>query len=396
MSFAMADSPAYDPFDASMHEGPYPTELYRWMRNECPLYRNDEHDFWALSRFSDVQTVSRDWQSFSSAGPRGVDLDGTGSEVYGDGNFLEVDPPRHDLLRDIVRRTFSAKEIAQLEASARDRVGSLLAPMRAGGGGDIGAELCWPLAFDLVMQLLGVPMADRPYVDRLLLSASARSAGSAELPDDVRASAAELRDYTTDLVCGGGDLPPGILQQLAGARADGLLTDAEAPGIGILLMFAGIEAPAIFAGNAVVMLSEHPDQRAKIRAGEVATEAAVEELIRFQSTVQALARTTVAPIQLHGIDLPEGATVLLVYGAANRDERRWDAPDTLDLSRPRQRNLAFGEGLHFCLGAMLARLKTKVVVETLLTEVPEYAIDGPVKRTVKWCDWGVLSAPIAW
>ncbi len=392
----MADSPAYDPFDASMHEGEYPAELYRWMRNERPLYRNDEHDFWALSRFSDVQTVSRDWQSFSSAGPRGVDLDGTGSEVYGDGNFLEIDPPRHDLLRDIVRRTFSAKEITQLEASARARAASLFASLRAARGGDIGADLCWPLAFDLVMQLLGVPVADRPHVDRLLLSASARSAGSAELPAAVRAAAAELRDYTTDLVCGSADLAPGILQQLASARAEGLLSDAEAPGIGILLMFAGIEAPAIFAANAVVMLSEHPDQREKIRAGEVATEAAVEELIRFQSTVQALARTTVAPIQLHGVNLPAGATVLLVYGAANRDERRWDAPDTLDLTRPHQRNLAFGEGLHFCLGAMLARLETRVVVETLLTEVPEYAMDGPVTRTVKWCDWGVLSAPIAW
>jgi cytochrome P450 family 130 len=134
----------------------------------------------------------------------------------------------------------------------------------------------------------------------------------------------------------------------------------------------------------------------KLRVGEVATEAAVDELIRYESTVQALARTTSEPVRLHGVELPTGATVLLLYGAANRDDRRWDRPDTLDVTRPRRRSLAFGEGLHFCLGAMLARLEARVVVEMMLAETPEFWLDGTVTRTVKWSDWGVLGARVAW
>lgn len=392
----MSESNVYDPFDASMHTGAYPAEIYRWMRNEQPLYRSEEHDFWALSRYADVQAVLRDWRCYSSAGPRGVDLDGTGADVYGSGNFIEIDPPRHDALRDVVRRFFSPKEIGQLEQSLREQAGSLFASMRENRGGDLGRNLCWPLAFDTVMRMLGMPAADRPRVERLLVSGKVREPGTEDIPRDALAAATELREFVTSIVCGNDALPPGILKHIASARASGLLTDAEAPGICMLLMFAGIETPALFAANAAVLLTDHPDQRDKLSAGEVASEIAVEELIRFESVVQALARTATEPVQLHGVHLPEGATVVLLYGAANRDERRWEEADTLDLMRPRQRNLAFGEGLHFCVGAVLAKLQARIVVETLLAHAPQYAIDGPVTRTVTWSDWGVLSAPIAW
>lgn len=386
----------YDPFDASMHIGEYPAEIYRWMRNECPLYRSEEHDFWALSRFADIQAVARDWQTYSSAGPRGIDLDGTGTEVYGNGNFIEIDPPRHDLLRDLVRRFFVPKEIRRLEAILRDEAELRFAPLMAAGGGDIGTELCWPLAFNIVMQILGISAADRPYVERLLLIAGERESGTEEIPAPSLAAAAELREYTTQLLRDGGSLQAGLLGAMASASADGALSVAEAPGIAMLLMFAGIQTPALFAANAAVLLATHPDQREKLHAREVAIDVAVEELVRFESIVQALARTTTAPVRLHGIDLPKGATVVLMYGAANRDERRWDEPDKLDLARSRQRNLAFGEGLHFCVGAVLAKLEARIVLETLLTRAPGYEVDGSIRRTLTWSDWGVLGAPLAW
>jgi cytochrome P450 len=389
----LTETYAYEPFDAAMHLETYPAELYRWMRNECPLYRNDEHDFWALSRFADIQAVARDWETYSSSGPRGIDLDGTGPDTYGEGNFLEIDPPRHDVLRDVVRKAFSAREIGSLEASVSQEARSLVAAIRSSGSGDVGMELCWPLAFNVVMGMLGMPAADRPSVERRLLDALTRTSGTEDIPGAALSAAAELRQYTSDLLRDRA-LPPGILRQVADARSSGLLSDAEAPGLGMVLMFAGIETPAIFAANAVVLLAQHPRQRDLLRRGESAGEAAIEELIRYESPVQALARTTTAPVELHGIDLPIGSTVLLVYGAANRDERRWGNGDELDLARPHMRNVAFGEGLHFCLGAMLTRLMARVVVEALLDVAPEYEVRGPIRRTVKWCDWGVLGASI--
>jgi cytochrome P450 len=390
----VSTAPVYDPYHAHLHADPYPAELYRWMRDECPLYHNETHGFWALSRFDDVQETSRDWHTFSSA--EVVDLDGTGGAVYGTGNFLELDPPRHDALRNVVRKAFTPREVAQLEAMVREEAATLFAPFRAARGGDIARDFCWQLTLNVAARRLGIPREDRPHVERLFFQTLERSPGETAIPEVAVTSATELRDYLRELIVNASDEAPGLLGQIAAAHRNGELATDEIPGLALLLFGAGVDAPGGFAANALLLLERHPDQREALRTGRATLDDAVEELLRFESPVQNLARTTTKPIRLHGTDIPQGGIVLLVYAAANRDDRRWQDPDVLDLSRPRQRHLAFGEGLHFCLGAGLARLQAKVVLETMLSEAPDYAVTGPLTRIVKQSDWGVLKLPVGW
>jgi cytochrome P450 len=393
MNFSVAVD-RYDPYDGAVHTY-YPASLYTWMRNDAPLCRSDRHDFWALSRFADVQEASRDWETFSSAGARGVDLDGTSAAVYGGaGNFLEMDPPRHDTLRGVVRRRFDPRPIGALEATLRAETCSLVAHLRASGGGDIAQSVCWQLASNVLARFLGLPRADHARVSDLVSALFVREPGSTTIPALAVDAGAELRAYLGALLTDRTTLGEGVLQDLAIAVDSDQLTQSEAIGTVMLLFGASVETPAAFVANAIYLLAEDADQRELITRKEVSVSAAVEELLRIQSPVQCLARTTTRSVVLHDTELPSGSTVMLVYGAANRDERRWDDPDALLLGRRSQRNLAFGEGLHHCLGAPLTRLEAKCVLEVLLAEAPQYAVAGPVRRLTKYSDWGILNLPV--
>jgi cytochrome P450 len=388
------DAPIYDPYDASMHEK-YPAALYKHLRDMASPYRNADCGFWALSRFSEVQEASRDWRTFSSAGPLGVDIDGTGTGLYGVGNFLEADPPSHDQLRDVVRGAFGPKRIARLERDVSQRAATLLEPLQSAGGGDIARQVCWQLAYDVVAHLLGIPPSDWAAVADLLLRASRRSPGQRQIPDDAVAAAAALRHYVDSLLGESRQLDSGLLATVAEACDSGVISAEQAPGIGMLFLGAGVETPATFVSNSLYLLATHPDQRAHLVEREVDIEAAIEELLRFESPVQCLARTTTRATEVRGARLPADAVVLLVYAAANRDDRRWDNADRLDISRQHQRHLAFGEGLHFCLGAPLARLEAKLVIRLMLERCPAYEVAGPITRLVKYSDWGILGLPVA-
>jgi len=389
-----APGPTYDPFDPRVHES-YPGDLYAWLRSERPVYRNDERDFWALSRFDDVQAALRDWKTFSTAGPRGVHIDSRPA-IYGAGDFLELDPPRHTELRNLVRQPFSLRAVAELEPDVRRRTTALLAPVLAAGGGDLAAEVCWPLAFELTAEMLGIPREDLERVDELVRRFSAVVPGSPDLPSDATAAGDAAYEYVVELLSRDRGRLRGIVRDIADARSRGEVSEAEAPGIPMLFFGAAIETPATACANLLRLLAQHPDQRRLLLDGDVELPVAIEELFRYESPLQCLARTTTEPVTLHGAELPEGATVLLAYGAANRDERRWPGADELQLTRERKRNVAFGEGIHHCIGAPLARLQARVVVELVTAAAPEYEVCGPVAYLHRYSDWGVLRLPVSW
>ncbi len=390
----VSTEPVYDPFDPRIHEA-YPADLYTWLRAERPVYHNAEHDFWALSRFDDVQAALRDWRTFSTAGPRGVHIDKRPA-LYGAGDFLELDLPRHTELRNLVRQPFSLRAVASLEPDMRRRVAVLLGPLKAAGGGDVARDVCWTLAFELTADLLGLPREDFEQVNDLVNRFSAIDAGSPSLPTDAKAAGKSLYDYIVNLLSRDPRELRGIVRDISEARSRGEVTEAEAPGIPTLFFAAAIETPATASANLLLLLAQHPAQRRHLIEGRVDSASAIEELFRYESPLQCLARTTTCPISLHGTELPEGATVLLAYGAANRDERRWHDADDLQLLRERKRNLAFGEGIHHCIGAPLARLQAKVIVELIVEEAPEFTVCGPVEHLYRYSDWGVLGLPIAW
>jgi cytochrome P450 len=360
---------AYDPL---VQQEPY--AAYRALRRDFPVYRNEERGFWALSRFEDVQRAAREWRCWSSA--EGVNLDDTLS-LTGRGNFIAADPPDHDRLRRVVRERFTPATIAAMEPAIRADVRATLRTAIRAGGLDAAAALAWAIPVRTVSRALGVPLQDAPVLRAWLRAAIARDPGSDRLPAGARAAAESLRAYFVDRVA---RADGGLLADVASARREREIASEEVPGLCVLLFIAGTETVADFIGNALIALAEHPEQRALLAAEPERMPAAAEELLRFESPVQYQLRTATKDTELHGTTLPEGAAVALLWGAANRDERRLERPDELDLARAPRRNLAFGEGIHHCLGAPLARLQGRLVLEEVLAAMPGYRVAGEPER----------------
>jgi cytochrome P450 len=378
-------------FDPLVQDEPY--AAYRELRARAPVYRNEARGFWALSRFEDVQRAAREWTGFSSAD--GVNLDDTLS-LTGAGNFIAADPPDHDRLRRVVRGRFTPAGIAAMEAAIREDVRDVLATAAPAGGFDAADALAWAIPVRTVSRLLALPMQDEQMLRGWLRAVIHRDAESDRLPESARAAAGELRAYLiAHLAQRRAALGDDLLSDIVAGQARGELDEAELPGLCILLYVAGTETVADFIGNALVALAEHPDQRALLAAQPDLGGAAVEELLRYESPVQYQVRTATVATELHGQTIAAGDRVALLWGAANRDERRWHRPDELDIARSAKRNLAFGEGIHHCLGAPLARLQGRVVLEEVLEVMPQYRLDGPVERIATHNTRGVARLPVA-
>jgi cytochrome P450 len=370
-----------------------PYAAYAELRRSRPVYRNEARGFWALSRFDDVQRAAREWRSLSSAD--GVNLDDTLS-LTGEGNFIAADPPDHDRLRKVVRDRFTPSAVAAMEPAIRGDVRRTLAAVAREGGFDAAAQLAWALPVRTISRLLGLPVDDEPMLGACLRAVIARDPEAALLPASARSAAESLRAYFLAHVGERGGAPrDDLLSDIVAARERGELELSEIPGLCILLYVAGTETVADFVGNALVALAEHPDQRALLAADPALAPRAVEELLRFESPVQYQVRTATTDLDLHGTAIPAGARVALLWGSANRDERRWEHPDALDLTREPKRNLAFGEGIHHCLGAPLARLQGRIVLEETLRALPSYRIDGEIERVATHNTRGIACLPIA-
>jgi cytochrome P450 len=380
----------FDPYSLECLEDPYP--VYRALLEDAPLYHSEKRGFWAVSRHTDVQRCARDWETFSSRS--GVDLSGSVG-LAGPGGFLDMDPPRHDQLRRIVRSHFTPKAVAALEDEVRRQVRVIGAEIRARGGGDLARDLARPLPLRLGCTLLGFPPADHGELERWFDPMVRRVPGTTAVPASARSAAEAMRAYIDDMAAQRARRPSDdLLSALVSAELRGELTVQERTGICVLLFLAGISTAAGLISTSLYLLEAHPAQRKALLREPATILAAVEELLRYVSPVQALARTATRPVELYGSLLPEGARLLLVFGAANRDPRRFADPDELQLGRKAERNLGFGEGIHFCLGANLARLQMRVVLDTLLPVMPEFSVSGPVRWMSTPGDRGIESLPV--
>jgi cytochrome P450 len=367
----------YDPFDGLLSGDPY--ELYAALRAVAPVYRSDRHGFWALSRHEDVISATRDWETYSTAD--GVDIDGTG-EAYGSGDFLEEDPPRHDVLRAVVRAHFVPKRLrSALSDTVRAEVRSLLARVRELGAADMARELAWPLPVAVGTDLLGIPRSDREPLLGLQRRLAERTAGTRELPAHARAAAAELRTYFAELVDERRARPRGdLVTTIATAEPDGRPIGDDAVGLLFLLFVASMETTASSIGNALALLDAHPEQRERLARNPGAVERAVEEVLRFEAPVQVTKRVTRREVTIGGATIPSGEEVFLVLASANRDERRYERADHFDIRREPLRHLAFGDGIHHCLGAPLARLELAIVLEELIASGISVRLNGGARR----------------
>lgn len=366
----------YDPTRRSCQEDPYP--IYRVLLQHHPLYRNQERGFWALSRFDDVQAALRDWRTFSNA--EGVNLEAFG-EILGP-EMLNMDPPRHGVLRSFVHRAFTPASIATLEQSIDARIQELLQPLLEAGQGDLAQEFSMRLPVLVICDLLGIPCADVAEVQRLGAAMLIRDPDSVEIPAVARAAGTELRDYFAALCAERRARPgPDLISRLTVARPDGeSLAQDELLGMCMILYSAGNTTTSSLISNGLWVLCRHPDERTRLVRDLRQLPTAVEELLRFESPVQYTSRVATRSVALHGQTVEKGERVVMVIGAANRDRARWEDPDSLDVLRPVRRNLAFGEGIHFCIGAHLARLEAQRAFRAVLAAAPEFDVTTPPER----------------
>jgi cytochrome P450 len=387
---SQTDEPVtYDPFD--FHDDPYPT--YKRLREQDPAHYNEARDLWALTRFSDVQEAARAWKTYSS--DEGVVLDDE-SEFYAPGGFVDQDPPSHDRLRKVVAPYFTLKAIAGLTDFVRARTKSLLEPARELGSMDVVAEIARPLPADVVSKIIGVPVEDHAMTSSWFAGMLERVPGQVDAPPEAWEANRAMREYMAALVEERLKQPrEDMATLLASAQREETLSPEEAVAVCVFMFYSGIITTAGLLANSILNLLDFPDQREAIRRGEEPMTAVVEELLRYDAPIQSLRRVMLEPVTIHRKEIPAGSSVLLLWGAANRDPRRWDDPDTLDITRSTQRHLAFGEGIHHCLGAPLARLEGVIVFEEMLVSMPRYELAGPVTRLHTPHERGLRTLPIA-
>ena len=368
-------APEFNPYSYELHEDPYPT--YRVLRDQAPAYRNDALGFWAFSRHADVVAAFKDPLTYSNA--EGVALERSSqAQASATASFLAMDPPRHDQMRALVSRGFTPRRVADLEQRVRDLTQQYIDEFAATGACDLVRDLAARLPMAVVSELLGIREEDR---DRLRLLADTvvhREDGNPEIPPAARQASQQMMLYFRDLVVERSRTPSGdlvsalIVSDLDGTR----LEVAEVMAFLFLMVIAGNETTTKLIGNAVYWLWRHPAQRQRVRTDASLIPGWVEETLRYDGSTQMLARAVTRDVELHGQRLRAGDRLLLLIGAANRDERVFADPDRFDIGRDTTQHLGFGRGTHFCLGASLARLETRIALEAIQARLPDFEIDA--------------------
>jgi cytochrome P450 len=368
----------FDPHTVCFAEDPYP--LYRRLRDDFPVYQwqEGERSLWILSRYDDVSEALGDWRTFSSIGSLSNRRPAPGARGVAHAHqLITTDPPYHDELRRVVRENFSPKAIHTLESTIERHVGIWLSGLRSRETIDIAADVAWPMTLAIISDIIGIPEEDRSDVLSWY-----QTAEYSEAADRSAQALSSYTDYFDQLASERLARPrDDLISHLMNAVARADLSRPDALVLCKDLFEGGVDVPANLIANAVLSLADHPDQRAYIANGDVTqVRLGIEELARFDSAIQAIPRVTTDSVTRYGVMIPPGETVVLMLGAANRDGRRFADPDTLDVSRPATRNVAFGAGVHFCIGAPLARLEARVALPKLLAAIPDYKVVAPVER----------------
>src|SRR3954471_7074982 len=376
----------YDPFSREFQADPF--TVYRWMRDEAPVFYSEKWNWWALSRFEDVRAAATDPQTFLSY--EGIDIDDTAKDQSGPGFLPDIDNPRHDQIRRMIQPQLLPNRIAEREDAVRSVVRGLVDAWRHRGSVDLAQELAWPMPNAVFFDLLGLPATgpDRAQLERWVHELKDRKPDDSRLTPVAKAATAGIQSYFVDLLHERRREPRAdLVTHLVRADIDGVPfaeehigPASEILGLTMVLFLGGVESTAGLTGSVFKLLAENPDQRELLRADPSLIPDAVEEAIRVATPLQLVGRTTSREVTLHGVTIPAGGRVVLVYGAANRDERRFPEPERFDVTRGRQRHLGFGEGMHGCIGAPLARLEAKIALEEALPVLGDYTISAPPER----------------
>jgi cytochrome P450 len=372
-----APAPYYDPYDFGIDADPYP--VWKRLRDEAPLYFNEKYEFFALSRYADVEKCFVDWQTYSSAKGSVLEIIKAGVDMP-PGMFIFEDPPDHDLYRGLLSRVFTPKRLAAIEPQVRAFAAHTLDPLVGQGGFDFIADLGVEIPMRTIGMLLGIPQenqqAIREHIDeRLRLDDGVMPKPNSATQDGAASDYAAYIDWRAQHPSD--DLVTELLTSEFIDR-DGTvrtLTQDEILGYIGLLSGAGNETTTRLLGWAGKLLAEHPDQRRDMAEHPELIPNAIEELLRYEPPSPVQARAITEDVEHYGQTVPAGKVMVLLNASANRDERQFPDPDRFDIHRKVQRHLSFGYGIHFCLGAHLARLEARIALEEVLKRFPEWDVD---------------------
>ena len=368
-------SPNYDPYAYEIHEDPYP--VYRDLREAGPVYRNADLDFWALTRHQDVLAAFKNWNLYSNREGVSIDPSSRTSAAEVGMSFLAMDPPRHSRVRRLVSQEFTPRRVAALEDRIRTLTKSYLDPLVSSGGFDVIADFAGLLPMAVISELLGVPEADRAVLRTWADLLVHREEGVRDVPSEGKQAFVNIRSYFTDLVADLRAHPnEGLLSALLEMERDGNgLEEGELLSVCNLMITAGNETTTKLLANALYWLSENPSQREVVHNDSSQIEAWIEETLRYDNSTQMLARLMTEETRIHDHVIPAGGLVLLLVGSANRDEAVFPNADQYQIGRDTSQMLSFGKGMHFCLGASLARLEARVAFEEWWKRFPNYELE---------------------
>ena len=374
---AVTDSDVYyDPYDFEIDSDPYP--VWKRLRDERPLYRNERYDFYALSRFDDVERASVDWKTYISGKGTVLEFIKSGVEIP-PGSIIFEDPPMHDLHRGLLSRVFTPRRVGALEPKIREFCARSLDPLVGTGGFDFIRDLGAQMPMRTIGMLLGIPEADQEAIRDRIDEGLRLTEGT--MPD-AEAQAREARDEFAEYIDWRAQHPSDDLmtELLQGEYEDPTgtrrrLTRDEVLGYVNLLAAAGNETTTRLIGWTGKVLADHPDQRKEVVEDRSLVANTIEEVLRYESPSPVQARYVTRDVELHGHTVPEGSVMLLLTASGNRDERKFADADRFDIHRPIDHHLAFGYGIHFCLGAALARMEGRVALDEVLQRFPSWEVD---------------------
>ncbi|ADP81411.1 cytochrome P450 [Pseudofrankia inefficax] len=385
----------YDPFDFEIDTDPYP--VWRRMRDEQPLYYNELYKFYALSRYEDASAALTDWQTYRSG--RGSILEVIRANIdIPSGMILFEDPPRHDLHRALLARVFTPKKMLALEPKVREFTARCLDPFVGSGTFDFVADLGAQMPMRTIGYLLGIPESDQEAIRDRQARSLTGGQESADLYQAVTVDSSMFVDYIdwrannpsddlmTELLTAEFTDETGTLRKLT---RDEVLTYVT------LLSGAGNETTTRLIGWTGKLLAEHPDQRRELAADRSLVPNAIEEILRYEAPSPIQARYVARDVELYGQTVPAGSIMTLLNASANRDDRHFPDADHFDIHRRIDRHLSFGYGIHFCLGAALARLEGRVALDEILRRWSEWEIDSEnatMDRTSTTRGWRRLPA----
>ncbi|MEW6305629.1 MAG: cytochrome P450 [Verrucomicrobiota bacterium] len=403
-------------FDAAVATAEFrnaPYRAYTALRATDPVHWCAPWGCWVLTRYDDIAAVLQDFARFSNRGRVTNVIQREFPDTFLEQikpllhhfskGLINVDPPDHTRLRRLVQKTFLPKTLERLRPRVHTLVGELLDHAAPRGRMDLVAELTFPLPVIVIAELLGVPPDMRERFKNW--STTILEFQAVPRPDQTvilqsQAAIVEMRAYLKEVVAERRRAPrEDLLSELAAAEEQGdRLTEDELLSTGVSLLVAGHETTTNLIASAVLLLLQHPEQLAALRADVALLPGAIEETLRYESPLQRLGRTALVDVEIRGRKIKKGQTVLSLLGAANRDPAQFPDADRFDIRRNPNRHLAFGNGIHFCLGAPLARLEAPIAIAELLRRFPKLSLE----RAPHEHEWhsgvmrGLESLPVTW